>query len=81
MGDLAAELIRQINPAATIVVDEARTRPPMSEVERLLGSNEKIQALTTWRPRHDLQDGLGRTIAWFRERENFGRYKADIYNL
>jgi len=81
MGALAAELIHQINPAATIVVDEVRTRPAMSEVERLLGSNQKLQELTAWRPRHDLRDGLEKTIAWFRERENFGRYKADIYNL
>lgn len=41
IGDLAKELIRQINPKARIVCDEQRLRPEKSEVNRLLGSNEK----------------------------------------
>ena len=41
IGHLATELIRQINPEARIVCDEQRLRPEMSEVNRLLGSNEK----------------------------------------
>jgi Nucleoside-diphosphate-sugar epimerases len=44
IGDLAEELIRQINPAARIVCDEQRLRPEKSEVNRLLGCNEKISA-------------------------------------
>lgn len=46
MGDLANELIRQINPAARIVCDAQRLRPEKSEVNRLLGSNEKLRRLT-----------------------------------
>jgi nucleoside-diphosphate-sugar epimerase len=36
IGDLANELIRQINPKARIVTDESRLRPEKSEVFRLL---------------------------------------------
>ena len=79
MGDLAHELIAQINPAARIVCDEQRLRPAKSEVQRLLGSNEKIRRLTSWEPRYTLQEGLAETIEFLRE--NLSRYKTDIYNL
>lgn len=39
IGELAEELIKQINPQAKIVCDEERLRPEKSEVNRLLGSN------------------------------------------
>ena len=51
IGELAEELIKQINPQAKIVCDEERLRPEKSEVNRLLGSNEKIKMLTDWEPR------------------------------
>lgn len=79
VGALAEEIIRQLNPAAHIVCDEQRLRPTASEVERLLGSNEKIQALTAWRPRYTLEQGIAETIAFLRE--NMDRYKSYIYNL
>ena len=79
IGQLAEELIRQINPNAKIVCDEERLRPEKSEVNRLLGCNEKIMSLTDWKPRYSLEDGLRDTIAFFKE--NLDRYKTDIYNL
>lgn len=79
IGQLAEELVRQINPEARIVCEEERLRPANSEVERLLGSNEKIMRLTEWRPRYSLEEGLAETIAWLRE--NLGSYKTDIYNI
>ena len=79
IGDLANELIRQINPAAQIVCDTQRTRPEKSEVNRLLGSNEKIKRLTKWTPQYTFEEGLAETIAWIRE--HMDSYKTDIYNL
>ena len=81
IGDLAEELIRQINPAAQILSDNMRKRPPLSEVERLLGSSQKIREMTNWKPGHSFEQGIAETIAWFRKPENLARYKADIYNL
>jgi len=81
IGDLVAELVKQINPHARIVSDNTRIRPEKSEVERLLGSNEKIRRLTGWFPQYSFEDGLAETIAWFSQPENLARYKADIYNL
>ena len=79
IGDLADELIRQINPEAKIVCDDIRVRPDNSEVERLLGCNEKIKALTNWTPEYTLQEGLKETIEFLKD--NLDKYKVDIYNL
>ena len=79
IGDLANELIQQINPAAEIVCDEERLRPDKSEVNRLLGCNEKIRRLTGWTPQYTLKQGLAETIEFLRN--NLNRYKTDIYNL
>ncbi|PKM67420.1 MAG: NAD-dependent dehydratase [Firmicutes bacterium HGW-Firmicutes-2] len=79
IGELAEELIRQINPNAGIVCDEQRLRPEKSEVNRLLGSNEKIKRLTNWRPSYTFEHGLAETIEFFRN--NMERYKTDLYNI
>jgi NAD dependent epimerase/dehydratase len=81
VGDLAAELIGQINPEAKIVADKQRLRPEKSEVFRLYGSNAKIKELTNWRQKYDLKTGLAETIAWFSNKENLKQYKSNIYNL
>lgn len=76
---LAEELIRQINPNAQIVCDEERLRPEKSEVNRLIGCNEKIMRLTGWKPRYSLEEGLKDTISFCEK--NLDKYKTDIYNL
>lgn len=81
VGDVARELISQINPRARIVLDSGRVRPEKSEVDRLLGCNQKLRALTGWAPQAGLREGLEKTIAWFRIPENLARYKALAYNL
>ena len=79
--DLAQTLINAINPKAKIISDDIRLRPEKSEVERLLGSAEKIKSLTNWEPKFNLQEGLKQTIEWFSKPENLKQYKADIYNV
>ena len=79
IGELAEELIKQINPQAKIVCDEERLRPEKSEVNRLLGSNEKIKMLTDWEARFTFEEGLAQTIDFFRD--NLEKYKVDIYNI
>ena len=81
IGDLAGLLISQINPGAKIFSDDLRLRPEKSEVERLLGSNEKIKKLTGWQPSYSFEQGLSATVEWFRKPENLKNYKAHIYNI
>ena len=77
--ELANELIRQINPYAKIICEEQRLRPEKSEVERLLGSNEKIKKMTDWSPQYTFEEGIGETIEWLKD--NIDKFKADIYNV
>lgn len=79
IGELANELIRQINPNAKIVCDEQRLRPKDSEVNRLLGSNQKIMSLTDWKTSYTFEEGLGETIKFIKE--NMNHYKVDLYNV
>lgn len=79
IGELAEEIIGQINPEAKIICDEQRLRPEKSEVNRLLGSNEKIMKLTDWKPEYTFAQGIQETIAWMKE--HMGAYKTDIYNI
>ena len=79
IGELAQEIINQINPNAKIVCEEQRLRPEKSEVNRLLGSNEKIMRLTNWKPQYTFKQGIEETIKWMRE--NLDAYKTDIYNV
>lgn len=79
IGELAQEIISQINKNAKIICQEERLRPEKSEVNRLLGCNKKILELTDWKPLFDLEQGIKETIKWIQN--NLQSYKADIYNI
>jgi NAD dependent epimerase/dehydratase len=81
VGDLAQQLINQINPSAIIITDTIRLRPEKSEVFRLFGSNEKLKSYTDWSQKYTLAEGLNETIEWFSKKENLQQYKSDIYNV
>ena len=81
VGDLAQKIIELTNSSAKIVTEEERLRPENSEVERLLGSCEKLQKLTNWKQKYTFIEGLAETIEWFRNKNNLKQYKPDIYNL
>jgi len=81
IGDMANELIEQINPNAKIVQEAERLRPAKSEVFRLYGSNQKLHETTGWKPETSLEEGLRQTIEWFKIEENLKLYKSGIYNI
>jgi NAD dependent epimerase/dehydratase len=81
IGDLAQNLIKNINPNAKIITDSVRLRPEKSEVFRLFGSNEKLKSYTDWEQEYSLEKGLKETIDWFSNEENLKQYKSDIYNV
>jgi len=78
---LAQTLTAIINPKARIVSDAERVRPADSEVDRLLCDSTLLRTLTGWSPQVTLQEGLERTVSWFREPGNLGRYKPHVYNV
>jgi NAD dependent epimerase/dehydratase len=81
VGELANLLITMINPNVKIVIDSNRFRPENSEVERLLGNNQKLLNSTGWVPQTDLESGLQQTIQWFKIPDNLKGYKTTIYNV
>ena len=79
IGDLANELIGQINPNAKIVCEAERLRPEKSEVNRLLGDSTKLRELTGWAPQYTFEQGLAATIEFLRG--NLDQYKVGQYIL
>lgn len=81
IGDLANEIISQINPQASIFQEHERIRPSKSEVFRLYGSAAKIKENTNWKTKYTLSTGIAETIDWFRNPNNLSQYKHNIYNI
>jgi NAD dependent epimerase/dehydratase len=79
IGDLARMIVELVGSKSEVVEDNQRIRPANSEVERLLCDHEKATRLLGWQPRVGLEEGLARTIEWFRS--HLDRYKTDIYNI
>ena len=81
VGDLAARILRLmgVQTSRSIISDETRTRPEKSEVFELVCDNRRAQALTGWRPRVSLDEGLRRTIEYVRRHAD--QFKAELYNV
>jgi dTDP-glucose 4,6-dehydratase len=47
------------------------------QVDRHIGSTEKMRRLTGWSARTDFREGLARTVAWYRENEAWWRPSQD----
>jgi dTDP-glucose 4,6-dehydratase len=70
-----------VNDIADAVLD-ALGKPPSlkahvterpGQVDRHIGSTDKMERLTGWRARTSFEEGLARTIAWYRENEAWWR--------
>ncbi|MCX6250429.1 MAG: NAD-dependent 4,6-dehydratase LegB [Bacteroidetes bacterium] len=81
IGDLAMKIAEIIGIKVKISSTKERVRPLKSEVERLLADNKKAKRLLNWSPETSLEEGLKRTIEWFREPGNLRFYKPDLYNI
>lgn len=76
------DLIRNImSRDVEFITDNARIRPEKSEVSRLWCDNTKIKNLTGFEPLYSIEDGLRKTIEWFKIDANLRKYKANIYNV
>lgn len=79
IGSLAEMIAGLCNVKIRIEQADERMRPNTSEVERLLADNRKADQLLNWRPEVSLEDGLLRTIEWFRS--HLARYRPDVYAI
>ncbi len=79
IGEVADLVIGLLGGHKRVMHDEARVRPPASEVMELLCDNRKAQALLGWQPQVSLEQGLTETIKFIRDHRD--RYKPEAYNL
>jgi NAD dependent epimerase/dehydratase len=81
VGNLVHTIARLMGSSANIVQDSDRLRPAGSEVYRLRCDNRKLKDASGFSPATPLEEGLRRTIDWFRLDENLRRYKEHLYNV
>ena len=81
IGEAAKKIIKIIGRKIKIESDSTRLRPNSSEVERLIGSCEKLKKLTGWKPKYTFEEGLKETINWYSKPKNLARYKSGVYNI
>jgi len=85
IGDTAEMIAETMGVSIEIKTDDQRFRPEKSEVERLWADNTKATQLTGWKPeyrgRSGFKSGLAKTVDWFGDPNNLGRYKSGVYNL
>lgn len=79
IGDLADLISQCLDRDIKSEFDQERKRPQKSEVERLWADNAKAKRILSWTPKHSLENGLKKTIAWFKKNKDI--YKSGIYNI
>lgn len=79
IGDLAALIGTLCGAEPRIETEERRARVAGSEVERLLADATVAREVLGWQSRVSLEQGLERTVAWFRE--HLVHYRPDDYVL
>ncbi len=72
------ELIMKLSKSNKPVrIDESRLRPQNSEVRALLADCSRFESETGWKAHTTLQDGISRTISWWRNRLGEGRVRLE----
>ena len=76
---LTKKILKIMDLSLEIKKEKTRSRPKKSEVDRLCCDNKKIIKLTKWKPNYSLDEGLRKTIDWFKDFHNSN--KKDIYHI
>lgn len=79
--DLVKKIGDLFNQQIKIKVNDDRTRPKNSEVDRLRSDNNKLLNNTDWIPKYSLDQGLLKVIKWMKQSSNFNKYKPNQYNV
>jgi dTDP-glucose 4,6-dehydratase len=66
IGDLIQTVAGIVGKSVQLEVENERIRPEQSEVGRLLADNSRAKAVLGWSPQVSLEEGLARTVDWFR---------------
>ena len=77
--DIAKKILTKLNSKASIKKEKKRVRSTNSEVVRLVCDNTKILKYTNWTPKNKIDEGLDKTISWFKNFKD--SFKHDIYHI
>jgi dTDP-glucose 4,6-dehydratase len=77
VGQIVEKVGSILGKELTVETDEARIRPPQSEVQLLLSDPSLARELTGWTPTIGVDEGLARTIAWIEA--NTSRFRLGHY--
>jgi dTDP-glucose 4,6-dehydratase len=79
--EIAAKVLAMLGKPGSLTVN-VEERP--GQVDRHIGSTEKAERLLGWRARTSFEDGLERTISWYRDNEAWWRAPerrpADVFS-
>ena len=75
IGDMVERVQAATGTNKPVVRDDARLRPEGSEVRALVADYSRLQAACGWTPVIDLDDGVARTVEWWRGRIESGRIR------
>lgn len=77
IGEIVEQIRRTVGANKPIVSESARQRPANSEVRALVADNTKMTKATGWQPQFSLEDGITRTVEWWRGRLRQGSVRSD----
>jgi dTDP-glucose 4,6-dehydratase len=66
VGWFAERILKLMGVQKRLVQDDARLRPALSEVMKLVSDNTRAREVMGWTPTVSVDDGLRRTIEFFR---------------
>jgi dTDP-glucose 4,6-dehydratase len=78
VADVADRVLALLGKPASL---KTHTEERPGQVDRHIGSTEKIAELTGWRARTSFNEGLERTVAWYRDNEAWWRGIARPANV
>lgn len=81
INEIGRKIIKIFKSNSKLKIEKKRIRPKKSEVNRLLCDNRKLQRLTKFKPKINLDKGLIKTINWFLKNIKKNNYKDKIYNI
>ena len=76
VGEVVETIRRLTGADKPVEAESSRLRPPKSEVRALLADNRRLITATGWCPHVSLEEGLARTVSWWRLRIETGRVRS-----
>jgi len=81
VGDMVERVIEIVGGNKPIVTEDSRKRPPKSEVFALLAGADRFLDATGWCPEHSFEDGLLKTVDWWRDVISQDKHRSEASYL